>query len=95
MNFLNRLSKNTQISNFVKIRSVGAELFLADRQTARERERERERDDDANSRFSQFYKRAKKIAQPVVFVSSRGMLGEECGTGIDFSACTLNFCCRK
>ena len=89
MNFLNRLSKNTQISNFVKIRSVGAELFLADRQTAREREM------TLIVVFRNFANELKKIAQAVVFVSSRGMLGEECGTGIDFSACTLNFCCRK
>ena len=33
MNFLNRLSKNPQISNFMKIRPVGAELFHADGRT--------------------------------------------------------------
>ena len=33
VNFLDRFSKNTQIPNFVKIRSVGVELFHADRQT--------------------------------------------------------------
>jgi hypothetical protein len=33
LNFLDRGSKNTQISNFMKIRQVGAELFHADRQT--------------------------------------------------------------
>jgi hypothetical protein len=32
VNFLDRLSKNTQTSNFVKIRSEGAELFHADGQ---------------------------------------------------------------
>jgi hypothetical protein len=32
-NFLHRFSKNPQISNFVKIRPVGAELFYADEQT--------------------------------------------------------------
>ena len=66
-----------QISNFMKIRSVGVELFHVDRQS--------DRHDKASSRFSQFCKRAKKIAQAVVFVSSRGMLGEQCGTGKDFS----------
>jgi len=29
-NFLDRISKNTHIPNFVKIRSVGAELFHAE-----------------------------------------------------------------
>ena len=36
LNFLNRISKNTQISNFVKIRAVGAELFHAEEQTDRQ-----------------------------------------------------------
>ena len=36
MNFLDRFSTNTQISIFIKIRSVGAELFQADRQTDRQ-----------------------------------------------------------
>jgi hypothetical protein len=33
LNFLDRFSKNTHISNFMKIRSVGAELFQAYGQT--------------------------------------------------------------
>jgi hypothetical protein len=33
LNFLNKFWKNTQISNFMKIRQAGAELFRADRQT--------------------------------------------------------------
>jgi hypothetical protein len=33
MNFQDKFFKNTQISNFMKIRPVGAELFHADRQT--------------------------------------------------------------
>jgi hypothetical protein len=50
LNFLNTFSKNTQISNFINIRPVGAELFHADRRT--------DRHDEANSRFSQFCERA-------------------------------------
>jgi hypothetical protein len=42
LNSLNRSSTNPKISNFKKIRPVGAEFFHADRE--RERERERERD---------------------------------------------------
>jgi hypothetical protein len=32
-NFFNKFSKTTQISSFMKIRPVGAELFRADRRT--------------------------------------------------------------
>ena len=35
INFLDRFSKNDQISNFIKIRPVGAELFTADGQADR------------------------------------------------------------
>ena len=47
---LDRFSKKAQISNFVKIRPVGAELFHADGQTDRYYE--------VASRFSQFCERA-------------------------------------
>jgi len=43
-------SKNPQISNFMKIRPVGAELFHADGRT--------DRHDEANIRSSQFCERA-------------------------------------
>jgi hypothetical protein len=43
LNFLGGFSKNTKISEFIKIRPVGAELFHADRRT--------EGHDEANSRF--------------------------------------------
>jgi len=33
MNFLDTFSKNTQISNFIKLHPVGAKLFHADGQT--------------------------------------------------------------
>jgi hypothetical protein len=42
--FLDRFSKNTRISNFMKIRPMGTELFHADRRTNRH--------DKTNSRFS-------------------------------------------
>jgi hypothetical protein len=35
MNFLHKFSENAQISNFMIIRTVGAELFHADGQTGR------------------------------------------------------------
>ena len=43
------LEKNTQISNFKKIRSVGAKVFIGDTRTGGH--------DEANSRFSQFCER--------------------------------------
>jgi hypothetical protein len=43
MNFLDRCSKNNQASNFMKLLTVGAELFCADERTGIEAE--------ANSRF--------------------------------------------
>jgi hypothetical protein len=46
--------KNPKISNFMKIRPVGAKLFHVDRQT----DGQMDRRDEANSRFSQFCKRA-------------------------------------
>jgi len=50
LNFIDTFATNTQISNFMKIRPVGAELFYADGRT--------DRHDEANSRFSQFSERA-------------------------------------
>jgi len=50
LDFLNGFSKNAQISNFIKIRPVGAELFQADRRT----DQRKDRHDEAHSRFSQF-----------------------------------------
>jgi len=47
--FPDRVSKNTQISDFIKIRPVAAELFHADRQT--------DGHDKANSRPLQFCER--------------------------------------
>jgi len=40
LNFLNKYSKNNQISGFLKIHPVGAEVFRADRQADRQTDRE-------------------------------------------------------
>jgi len=42
------VSKNTQISNFMKIRQLGADLFFGDT------DRQTDRHHEANSRFSKF-----------------------------------------
>jgi len=49
---------NAQISNFMKIRSVGAELFPSDGRTEGIRQ---DGHDKANGRFLQFCKRAEKL----------------------------------
>jgi hypothetical protein len=50
MKILIKFHKNTQISNFMKMRPLGAELFHADGQT--------DRQDEANSGSSQRCERA-------------------------------------
>jgi hypothetical protein len=55
LNFLEIFSKNTQISNYTKIRQIGAEFFHADRRTMdRQREGETDRQTRPNywSRFA-------------------------------------------
>ena len=52
MNFLERLSKNIQISNFTITRPVWAEFFQADWQTYRH--------DETNSGYWQFFESAYK-----------------------------------
>ena len=54
LDLFDRFSKNAQISNFLKIRPVGAELFHADGQT----DGKTDRHDEINSRFLQFPERA-------------------------------------
>ena len=49
MDFLDKFSKNIQISNFIKIHPVGGEFFRADWHTARH---------DANSRITQLWEHA-------------------------------------
>jgi len=64
LNFLDRHSNTTQISNFMTIYQVGSQLFHADRQTDRwtdrQTDRQMDRHDEANSRFLQFCKHAYK-----------------------------------
>jgi hypothetical protein len=58
--FSTDFSRNTQISNFIKIRGVEAELFYAEEETDRQTDGRTDRHDAANSRFSQFCERAQK-----------------------------------
>ena len=53
LNLLDSVSKNTETSNFVKIRSVGVKLFHADRQTDRQMDGWIHRHDKANSHYLQ------------------------------------------
>ena len=62
-NFIDRFSKNFPMSNFMKIRPVGAELFHADRQT----DGQTGRHDEANSRFSQFCERAETFKFQILY----------------------------
>jgi hypothetical protein len=62
LHFLDRFSKNAQISNFIKIRQLGVELFHTDRRKARQADRRTDGRTDgrymeANSQFSQFCER--------------------------------------
>jgi len=52
LEFSRQILENIQVSNFMKIHLVGAELFHADRQT--------DRYDEANSRFSQMRTRLRE-----------------------------------
>jgi hypothetical protein len=67
-------SKNTRITNFVKIRPVEAEFFLADGQ----RGRQTDRHDGANSRFSKFCKTRLKLNRFKSFAGSVGELRDKC-----------------
>jgi len=58
-----RVLKNTEISNFMKIRPDGTELFHVDGRT--------DRHDEDNSRFSQFYERRLKITNSNHHIPSR------------------------
>jgi hypothetical protein len=57
MNLQDRFSKNPQMSNFMKIRPVGAELFHADWRT----DRPTDSHDEGNSRVSQFRECASEL----------------------------------
>jgi hypothetical protein len=65
LNFLEGFSKNTQISNFMKIRPVRAEWFHADRRT--------DRHDKTSSRFSPFCERTYDC-NPWLYYSSAKLL---------------------
>jgi len=52
LEFSRKILENTLITNFIKIRPVGVELFHAGRQA----DRGTDRHDEANSHFSLFWK---------------------------------------
>jgi len=54
LGFLDRLLKNTHLSNLIKIRPVGADLFYAEGRT------DRDRYDEANNRFLRNFANAPK-----------------------------------
>ena len=58
-NFLDRFSESTPMSNFMKIRPLGAELLHADGRTDGQTDRGTDRHEQADRRFSQFFERAK------------------------------------
>ena len=66
MDFLNKFSKNPQISDFIKILPVGAEMFNDDGRT--------DRHNDAYTRISEFCDLAKKILRSAHTV---GLCGSE------------------
>jgi len=59
LNFLNRISQNTQISNVIN-RPVGAELFHADGRADERTDRQTDGHDEANGGFSQYCERAQR-----------------------------------
>jgi hypothetical protein len=58
LNYLDRFSKNAQISNLIKIRLVGAEFLREDRQMDRQTDRRTDIYNEAKSGLSQFCERA-------------------------------------
>ena len=58
LNFLDRLSKNAQMSNFMQIRPVGAEFFHAEKRTNKQTEKQTDMQteihDETSSHFTQF-----------------------------------------
>jgi hypothetical protein len=65
--FFRQIFKNTQISNILKIRLLGAEFFYADRRT--------DGHDETNSRFSQFDESVGKCCRNVQTLASVEMAG--------------------
>ena len=64
LNFLDKFSKKkTHVSNFMKIRPVGAELFHVDWGT--------DKHEEANGRFSQFWESTWKLNCPYTFYCKR------------------------
>jgi hypothetical protein len=72
LNCLDRFLTNTHISNFMKIRPVGADLFHADGQTDRHMNSHIDGHEELTVAFCCFSHTPNKVASPFVYSWARG-----------------------